>query len=231
MKKFIVAKNFRYERKFIVNTLESNEIEYLVKHHPAMFSEIFYERRVNNLYFDSFNLKSYRDNLAGNPQRFKIRIRWYGKILGFISNPVLEIKIKNNLLGQKLSFKLKPFILDKNFSYEILQKRIFQKSGLPSWVLELLKTSQPILLNSYKRKYFLSANKKYRITIDKDFLFFKMGIKNNNFNEKIMEKNINILELKYSRDYDIFAQNITKHFPFRLSAASKYVFGVNLLEL
>ena len=64
---------FRYERKFIVE-LDAEEIEYLIKHHPFMFSEIFYKRNVNNIYLDSVDLQNYKENLAGDSERVKIRV-------------------------------------------------------------------------------------------------------------------------------------------------------------
>lgn len=226
-----LMENFRYEKKFLVPELDFYEIEFLVKQNPKVFSETFYERRINNIYFDSFSLGNYYDNLAGTSKRLKIRIRWYGKIFGIIKNPVLELKIKEGEVGRKISFKLNKFILDRNFSLRFLQKEIFEKSNLPNWLVEKLRLSRPILLNSYKRKYFISADKKYRITLDKNLIFFKINNQNNNFVERILDKNINILELKHSGDNDNLVSDITQHFPFRLSASSKYVYGVDLLEL
>ena len=115
----------RYERKFFISDLSTNEIEKIIKFSSYFFSETFYKRDVNNLYLDSFDLDSYSDNLVGNNQRMKIRIRWYGKMFEPAKNPVLEIKIKNNHLGKKMQFNLEPFRLDKNFSREYLQKEIF----------------------------------------------------------------------------------------------------------
>lgn len=223
-------KDLRYERKFVISNLDLSEILFLIKHNPAMFSEIFYQRRVNNIYLDSIGLDNYHENLAGSGQRIKIRIRWYGKVFGLIKKPVLELKIKNNELGDKKSFPLKPFVLDKKFSLDLLQK-VFSKSNLPAWLIEELKFHSPTLLNSYKRRYFQSANKKYRLTLDEDLIFFKIKNKNNLFNEKLKENGKSVLEIKYSsKDYKNM-QNITQFIPFRLIANSKYVCGIDLLEL
>jgi len=224
-------KKFRYERKFMISELDFQSIEHLIKHNPAMFLERFTERRVNNLYFDSVDFRNYHEKVAGISERLKIRIRWYGKLFGLIKNPVLEIKIKKGELNHKVSFKLKSFILDESFSSELLQKKVFEKSKLPDLIVEMLRLSRPILSNSYKRKYFQSTNKKYRITLDKNLVFFKIKNKNNNFNEKFLDRDNQILEIKYSEDCDDGVSEITKHFPFRLTATSKYIYGVDLLEL
>ena len=92
-------KNFRYEKKFVINEMSLLEIEHLIKFSPQVFSEIFNERRVNNIYLDSLELENYYENIVGNSERIKIRIRWYGKTFGFVFKPVLEIKIKNNDLS------------------------------------------------------------------------------------------------------------------------------------
>ena len=222
--------NLRYEKKFVISVLEFRELEHLIKTNSEIFSEIFHERTINNIYFDTLNLKNYTENLAGVSQRLKIRIRWYGEMFAELKKPVLELKIKNNELGRKLSFPLKPFLFNQDISLELLQK-IFSESDLPKWLVEELRLYCPTLLNSYKRKYFISASKKYRITIDQEMVFIKIGNKNNLFNEKIVDRENYIFELKYVlKDYE-GARKFIQEFPFRLAANSKYVCGINLINL
>lgn len=221
---------YRYERKFVIREFMSYEIEHLIKSHPAGFHEIFYQRNVNNIYLDYMDMNNYADHTIGNSNRLKIRIRWYGKMFGEIQ-PVLELKIKKNELGKKMSFPLKPFKFNRDFSSDFLKKEIFEKSNLPKWLVEELKTCSPVLLNSYKRKYFISKDKAYRITLDTDLKFFKINQKNNLFYEKIVDRDNSILELKYDgKDYRK-ASHITENFPFRLSKLSKYIQGIEVLEL
>ena len=134
-------------------------------------------------------------------------------------------------MGRKIRFKLKDFSLDENFSYGFLQKKVIEKSRLPLWVIEMLRLSKLVLLNSYKRKYFVSLNKKYRITIDTDLVFYKIHDRNNTFQDKIYEDKTTILELKYSPEDDARVSEFMQHFPFRLSAGSKYVYGIDILTL
>jgi SPX domain protein involved in polyphosphate accumulation len=219
----------RYERKFAISEMSVREVENFIKHCPAIFSEIFYERTINNIYFDSPDFKNYNENLQGNSQRMKIRIRWYGEMFGLIHKPVLELKIKNNELGTKKSFLLKDFVLDKKISLDFLQE-VFLKSNLPNWLIEELKISYPSLLNSYKRKYFISADKKYRITLDWDLIFFRINKGRNLFAEKVSDE-ASVLEIKYSlKDSDSEAF-IGQYFPFRMVAHSKYIKGIDLLDL
>ena len=222
--------NARYERKFVISDLKLQEIEHIIKFHPAMFSEIFYKRRVNNLYLDSIDRQNYRDNMEGGPKRLKVRIRWYGNLFGFIEKPVLELKMKYNEVGVKKSFLLIPFKLDKNFSKKILQE-VFKKSNIPKQVLEILQSLNFSLLNSYKRRYFASMDKKNRITLDNDLVFFEIKDKMNLFKYKIENKKDIILELKYDKKNDDEISKITQYFPFRLTKSSKYVSGIDLLSM
>ena len=104
-------KIYRYERKYFITKITGKDIDSIVKLHPAIFSEIFHERSVNNIYFDTPDLNNYFDNIDGNMYRVKSRIRWYGMTFGVIEKPVLELKIKNGLLGRKESYSLDTFKL------------------------------------------------------------------------------------------------------------------------
>jgi SPX domain protein involved in polyphosphate accumulation len=220
----------RCEKKFVICDLDMYETENLIKFHPLSFSEIFEERIVNNIYLDSVDLKNYRDNLAGVSDRLKIRIRWYGKLSEEIKDPVLELKFKHNELGWKHSFRLIDFTLNNDFTSEFMLNDIFLKSDVPKWLLDKLKLFVPTLLNSYNRKYFISSDGKFRVTLDDDQRYFGIGGKNNSFLKKFIENEEIVFELKCSNlDYHN-ADPITQHFPFRLSANSKYVRGINLLD-
>ncbi len=228
---FIKAKNnYRYERKFTVPTTHSiRTVEQFVKGNSALFREVFYQRQVNNIYFDTEGYNDYFDNVLGVSDRKKIRIRWYDDTLGEILKPVLEIKIKKGLVGDKWSYKLKSFLLDNSFTNEYIQ-RIFKESDLPLPILESVKMIKPTLLNSYNRRYFLSADNRFRVTLDFDLLYFKIDRMGNNFNLRPTPDENNIVELKYGLNDDNKANAITTEFPFRLNKNSKYVNGVNTIK-
>ena len=166
--------------------------------------------------------------MDGNAHRTKIRIRWYGNIFGLIRKPVLELKIKNSLLGRKESFRLSTLKLDKGFNRDRFSN-MFQTSNLPELLVDRLKLQSPVLLNSYTRKYYQSIDRRYRITIDTDQLFYKIGVLNNTFIYKVTDKSNIILELKYDYIHDDAAETVTNQFPFRLTKSSKYVTGIEKL--
>jgi len=86
-------------------------------------------------------------------------------------------------------------------------------------------------MNHYIRKYYQSFDGKYRITVDSMMDYFRLSQLSNTFSHKQTNKNVKIVELKYDKDYDEQAKNVTCHFPFRVSKISKYVEGVQKLGI
>lgn len=223
--------DWRFERKFFISELNRYEINNIVRYHPAMFSEIFHGRNVNNIYLDSYLLSNFFKNVDGQSQRLKVRVRWYGDLLGAVKNPVLEFKIRSGQLGRKVSYKLNNFTLDKNLTNECLH-RVFEESDIPEEIKQFLREFDITLLNNYSRNYFLSADKKFRITTDFNMRYVKLvSHLHNNFINEIVDSKNNILELKYDRESDACARKITNYFPFRMTKSSKYVTGIDSLFL
>jgi hypothetical protein len=214
---------YRYERKSYITELSEYEVEDILRTHPAIFSEIFIQRYVNNIYFDSFSFNNYYDNIEGNTDRVKIRVRWYGNLFGAIDKPTLEIKIKKGLLGKKISMPIKPFFLNKDTSVGDI---LASNAQLQDSLMFDFNSLEPSLMNQYLRKYYKSCNGHFRITVDTNQLFYGINKQNNFFLNQISDKKSVILELKYDEEYDSEANNITSIFPFRVTKSSKYVNGV-----
>ena len=219
---------YRYERKFFVCNMDRISVENIVLSHPAFFSEIFYERYINNIYFDSLDFNNFMDNIDGNMYRTKYRIRWYGDMLSEIARPILELKIKNGLVGTKESYQLNSFELAKGISVSKL-KSVVSDSSIDSQVEFSLQEQIPVMHNRYKRKYFESSDKKFRITIDDEQSFHKLNAFNNTFLQVHKDSNNVIIELKYDVEYESEAFLITNKLPFRLTKSSKYSRGITLL--
>jgi len=222
--------NLRYERKFFLSHLTKGEVESAIKLHPSIFHEIYYERRVNNIYLDSFDMVSYFDNVMGMDKRTKVRVRWYGNLLGDIHDPVLELKIKHGLLCEKKSFSLPDFKVDSTFSIDKLHD-IFNKLDISAKLKLDLTSLDFALLNSYRRKYFLSADKKYRATIDSSLKFHKIAPFENNFLDTSIDHLSVILEVKYDKEHEPGVSKLTSYFPFRMTKSSKYIMGIERLNL
>ena len=220
---------FRKERKFVVNDASITSVEFFIKSHFAMFFQPFPPRFVNNVYFDSKEFGNYGDNVVGSMNRHKFRIRWYGEQFGYIKKPVLEIKIKKGLAGTKRHYNLVPFTFEPGFTIKTIEE-VFDQSDLPKEIREMLRYQSPALLNQYHRKYYLSADRKFRLTLDHKLRYIKISRYLNSFLQRISIDNDVIVELKYDTELDEEANRITANFPFRLSKNSKYVNGIDELD-
>lgn len=219
-----IGSDYRFERKFFITELSKYEIENIVKLHSAMFSEVYYERFINNIYFDTHQMNNLSDNLEGATNRIKVRVRWYGELLGVIEKPIMEVKVKNGLLGKKISLPLKPFTLSPAINIDEIIRSVTYP--VKEWIADF-RSLNPVLINRYTRKYFESADKKYRITLDYDQFFYRVNNTENLFLEEYNDAVSVILELKYDKNSDGEVNKITSEFPFRLSKSSKYVNGLS----
>lgn len=219
----------RHERKFVIDKLDIKQIATILKLHPAGFSEIYQKRQVNNIYLDSRNLDAFEDNAVGNSNRNKIRIRWYGETFGKIDKPVLEFKSKKGLAGTKSSYDLVPFTLDNTFTRNTLSN-VFERSEIPDLIRQTLTGNVPVLVNNYKRQYYLSFDRKIRITLDADMTYYKIADFNNNFIQFHVDRSSIILEIKYMIEFEKIAADISSRLPVRMTKSSKYINGIELLH-
>lgn len=215
----------RNERKFVVSSLTSHEIEALIKLHPAIFVEIYQPRFINNLYLDSPSLNSYFSHINGLKDRIKVRIRWYGDLFEPVNEPVLELKTKSGNLGHKESYPLVPFQLDKHLHFERIKELIAQ-SDVPDALRLKLYSLELSLINRYQRKYYQSADRNYRLTVDSGMTFYQIRFTNNSFLRKSINFTDTIIELKSGIHEDHEVEHITNYFPFQMTKISKYIDGI-----
>ena len=215
----------RYERKFLITDYSHSDVEQILKFHPACFSEIFHQRMVNNIYFDTFGMNNFYDNIDGEIKRTKVRIRWYDNLFGSVQKPILEYKMKKGLMGKKESFELRPFIIDTTFNKAQITSAL-NTDAVPRNIKNEVLSLVPTLLNSYTRKYFLSADKNFRITIDHYLTYYKIGYVGNTFSNKSVDYNSTVLELKYDSLLENEAKSVADVFPFAMTKNSKYLQGL-----
>ena len=215
---------YRYERKFFVPYLSVFQINQLIKLNPANFHEIYNSRQVNNIYYDTLDYTFFHENINGNANRRKIRLRWYGDLYGTIK-PKLEVKIKKGTVGTKLIYSIPNMDFRENSTGKEVMKKLLQ-SDLPPQIKELIKVCRPTLLNSYTRNYYQSICKLYRLTKDINISNYRF-MRASRFHSCSKSNNsYTILELKYNSDASKLAERVTNSFPFRLTKFSKYVRGV-----
>ena len=105
MKNKALSKDYRYERKFIVPLHMEGIVPSIINGVFPEFSEIYSERRINSIYFDTPNFDLALNHINGFQERRKVRIRYYGNI-DKARSPSLESKIRDGLLGYKLKKRI-----------------------------------------------------------------------------------------------------------------------------
>tara|TARA_R110000751_G_scaffold30849_2_gene78616 strand:- start:68 stop:796 length:729 start_codon:yes stop_codon:yes gene_type:complete len=224
--------SLRFERKFIFEGMLLEDIlANVVLCNPFCFKEIFHRRTVNNIYFDDQNMSFYRQNVAGDANREKYRLRWYGDDFTQVSNPTFEIKKKYGETGDKYSYKLKGASFDLKKTKALGAQEIIEAQLLAEENLTLynnLRQLEPALYNTYERRYFLSHCERFRITLDNNMGFY--NTKADAFLNTSVKADDIVLELKYERAHDDESRDLTQYFPVRLSKNSKYVRGIDLFN-
>ena len=220
-----MEQDYRYERKFYVTDLHLSELMRSVHLNSASFFEIFHQRQINNIYFDSLGFDSYYDNVDGATYRVKARIRWYGSTFGLAQKPTLEFKIKKGLIGYKRNFKLQNFEVDSSITKSILQEKMLQVVTDDNLRLYLLNL-QPVLLNVYTRRYFSSFDKAVRLTVDTNLHYYPISTMGNSFLRLIGDDKGIVVELKYVLASEDRVNQISSEFPFLMTKNSKYLQGL-----
>lgn len=221
---------YRYERKFFCDGLDADQAISLVKRHPALFSELYPPRHINNIYFDTPSLENFWENIDGAVRRRKARVRWYHDLFQQVEEPVLEFKIKEGLMGKKVSYAFPGFNFSQGFSTGRIRD-LARSSDLPAEAINYLMTVEPVLVNRYRRWYFATPDRTFRVTVDTGLTFYHLNKMNNQFLFHQQDRRSIIIELKYQHEHDPRASRISSGFPFRMTRSSKYVQGVEQVYL
>lgn len=208
----------RYERKYRITHMHPQVVYAVVRQHPAGFRPLYPPRQINNLYFDTPDFAAFQDNVSGTPQRLKYRMRWYGDDFSSIFNPVLEVKVKDNLVGWKKHYPLP----EGQYTAGDWQKLV----GFCRKALQKGLDLQPVLFNKYWRSYWDAPALPFRLTVDTGLHFGTY--RPNREPDLSFSDDAVVIEVKYDQQQDQDTAFILQHLPFRLSKNSKYVTGINL---
>jgi SPX domain protein involved in polyphosphate accumulation len=209
----------RLERKYIINkNISSTDFVNLFN---GYFKETYKERIVNSIYFDNPEYHNFFDNVEGNQNRFKVRIRWYGDD---IKNSKLEIKVKEGLFGKKIITEIQNISTTSDF-YQIIKNPKnypdLDTSYIP-YVINLLPTSY----NNYLRRYFESFDGKIRVTVDTNLKFKKLYNFKIPKDKELLDFDYSIIEVKYKSSDEYLVSKIMRNSPLILRKFSKYTAGV-----
>jgi SPX domain protein involved in polyphosphate accumulation len=223
-------REYRYERKFFIDQFDAPSMIAHLKQHPAMFSELYPPRAINNIYLDSPMMDNFFENENGYPQRRKARLRWYHDLFQHVEAPVLEFKLKDGWMGTKIQYRFSGFDFDDNFSERVFQYAV-RSSDIPNDVRDYLLTVEPVLANCYQRCYYATPDQRFRVTIDSGLTFYHLNKFSNRFLFRQTDYQDIVVEMKYQREDDGEAARISAGFPYRMTRSSKYVQGIEKVYL
>jgi hypothetical protein len=210
----------RAEIKYDIFSLKNIFLENWIKTQKFLTKK-YPDRVVKTIYYDTFDLATATQNLSGESNRVKYRLRYYIDS-GVISDAKFEIKIKKNLINYKKIINLKKKINDidpLNPFAHMLEKNISNNNLINN--LSLVKTLYPVIEVSYFRSYYKFFNSD--VTVDKNITY---QIKNQKYYlEKIVDTS-NVLELKIFLSDLKEKKKLQNLIPFRITRFSKYAKGL-----
>ena len=221
--------DYRYERKYHAPGVTPDQIEALIRSHPAHFVEPYPPRWINNVYLDSPGLGTFSVHVHGAARRRKIRIRWYGEAHGPTRRPVLEAKLRSGTVGSKLHFPLPGFVFDPDYRIPLDALRAAHAELDPT-ARTLLEATEPALFNRYHRRYWCTADGRFRLTVDTQLSFHVVNDREWGPLREWVERRLTILEFKYAARDDAEAGRIAARIPYPLGKFSKYVYGIERLS-
>lgn len=238
-----LSNNYRYEKKIPLSQEDLQKFWFWFKHYGANFRQVYPERTVNNIYFDSPLFKNYFDKEDGVSFRAKARLRWYysnvikdkitayGPVSCLITQPDnfrFEVKVRSNAVGYKhvqtitgTDLELQPL--------RTLYSRL-RKVLTPKYKVVLDDSHMPAVFNSYVREYY-STREGIRLTIDKNNQYALLASHKNLPKKLTRSKMAAVIELKYTEDQLNLTNELFKNFPFKTYKNSKYVDALECTSL
>ena len=178
-------------------------------------------REINNIYYDTLNFESAKNNLDGISNRTKYRVRWYKKNLQY-SNCNVELKIKREKLIKKI-------IIPTNLNYsDVINKDFFDL------VKNSLNNKNINDRNLYIQKFFQTVQNKYHrvyysyndIRLTYDTKIYYKNLRMRSINEWYND-NLNVLEIKFNEEKLNQARQLISRIPLVPMRHSKYLRGLS----
>jgi hypothetical protein len=225
---FKVPQSARVEIKFSAPELHRDNLLIWLRLHPAGFGSPFPPRWVNNLYFDTHDYGAFAENTSGASSRAKVRYRWYGDSRAPDAG-TLEVKCKRNFFGWKLRFDVANAPYRPGIDARSLRRAVLEQ--LPASGRKWLNANPfPVLLNSYRRRYFLSADARIRVTLDTDQAVWDQRYKSYpNLQIRTNLPPILVVEFKFDRRDRELASRYMTGIPIRVGRHSKYMSGTSAI--
>jgi hypothetical protein len=216
----------RYEFKAVADGHWLAEARMWLRLHPACFFRVHPARQVNSIYFDTLDLDSFAENLAGISERRKARLRWYGRSHCNAAG-VFEVKYKRNRLGWKQSQPIEqPLDIDGSCWRDLLGT--LRRELSPQLRLFLAEDRVPSVLLSYQREYYQSFDGSTRVTLDSGLAAYdQRQTERPNLRFLAPMADEIVIEFKAASVNGNAVSAAIDSVPFRVTACSKYAAGIS----
>ncbi len=220
-----VPEHARQEIKFISRETHLDHLLQWLRLHPSAFVRPFPARWVRNVYFDTWDCRAFSDNLGGASARAKVRYRWYGES-AMPDAGTLEVKRKRNFFGWKLQYEVAQTPYQPRASWQEIRHAML--AGLaPEGRRWLEDNPLPVLINRYRRRYFESADRKIRATVDTGLGIWDQRFDSHpNHHRRANLPAVLVVEFKFARQDRNLASDVLRSVPLRVSRFSKYATGL-----
>lgn len=220
----------RHEVKFVAYAGEYEVLRHWLRMHPAGFRQAYPRRRINNVYFDTWDCRAWSENLAGVSRRSKVRYRWYG------AEPTpqpgqLEVKHRRNQLGWKQRFPVAMRVWAPGWAWQDVRMALREQLP-PGGYCQLDRNPQAMFINRYDRDYFVSGDGRIRATLDTGQQVFDQRLRQTpNLRRPAIMQDTVVLELKFSPDDRALGTDLLADVPVRIGRHSKYMNAVRAIAM
>lgn len=188
---------------------------------------------VRSIYYDNPELKCYHDKMAGTVERFKMRLRIYGKSHDTNSGKIeLKYRFADRIVKQSLSL---PWDQITRLMTGSLTQVDPQSNAIYGELVRLTKINRfrPVVWLQYARAaWFSLSDPSVRITIDSDV----RGTRFRSFNQvttpnRVFPASQHILEVKSPGHFPSWLTKLIKRYNLQREAISKYACAIESLAI
>ena len=217
----------RREFKFLLSSLTERGAVALVRARVPALRREYAPRQVSSLYFDSASYSCFHQSNAGVSERIKVRLRWYGDLTP--ATPLtLELKHRANHLGWKSQYALGALDL-ASLDVRALPRR-FAEVVLPAERSAVHLLRMPILVTSYFRHYFATADGEIRVTVDGGLRFAdQRRSRHLRLSGAGRASDLSVVECKMAPARERDAAGMLRGLPQRHGRFSKYCYALERL--
>jgi hypothetical protein len=217
----------RSEVKFFLRDSDLGKLRDILRTNCSRPSTAYADALVTSVYFDDPGLGSYHDNLEGNGERIKLRLRWYDD-----RDQRFFFETKRRLHSKSIKDRLEveSTVPLASVDYRTILNRLCDR--LPESCRErLLARPDPILITRYRRWYYVAPDR-IRVTLDSELEWFdQSGRVKPHLRFAAHLPRTAILELKCERGDEGRFGALLHPLQLRPTRSSKYAVGCQQLGL